>query len=61
MFSFIHNGQISQLGLHIVLFFTEYMCKCLSTRSEKIELILKVWKSVLNNTDFFFSGDELFH
>lgn len=23
IFSFVHNGQISQLGLHIMLFFTE--------------------------------------
>lgn len=36
----MHNGQISQLGLRIVLYFTEYVWKCPSTKSEKIELIM---------------------
>ena len=40
IFSFIYNGQISQLDLRILLYFTEYMWKRPSTKAKEIELIL---------------------
>lgn len=31
----MYNGQISQLGLRIVLYITDYVWRCPSTKSEK--------------------------